>query len=170
MRKSCLNTVFELAKKNKKVIFVGSDLGPGVLDAFKQKYPNRFLMEGVTEQSIIGLAAGLAFENFRPYVNTIATFITRRCFEQVIVDLCLHNLPVTLIGRSFPICILTFLNSNDSLLMIFIYLIGYSWSRLPLVLKNIILSDLFTSMAISVVSFLPPIVNVLLSLLTKPIF
>ena len=56
-------------------------------------------MEGVAEQSIIGLAAGLAFEKLRPYVNTIATFITRRCFEQVLVDLCLHNLPVTLIGN-----------------------------------------------------------------------
>ena len=56
-------------------------------------------MEGVAEQAIIGMAAGLAFENFRPYVNTISTFITRRCFEQVLVDLCLHNLPVTLIGN-----------------------------------------------------------------------
>jgi transketolase len=34
-----------------------------------------------------------------PYVNTIATFITRRCYEQVAVDLCLHNLPVRLIGN-----------------------------------------------------------------------
>ena len=32
-------------------------------------------MEGVAEQSIVGLAAGLALEKFRPYVNTIATFI-----------------------------------------------------------------------------------------------
>ena len=45
------------------------------------------------------MAAGLAMQRFRPYVNTIATFITRRCFEQVVVDLCLHNLPVTLIGN-----------------------------------------------------------------------
>ncbi len=99
MRQTCLNTVFDIAKKNKKVLFIGSDLGPGVLDNFKKKYPNRFFMEGVAEQSIIGIAAGLAFEDFRPYVNTIATFITRRCFEQVVVDLCLHNLPVTLIGN-----------------------------------------------------------------------
>lgn len=99
MRQTCLNTVLEIAKKNKKVVFIGSDLGPGVLDNFKKKYPKRFFMEGVAEQSIIGLAAGLALENFRPYVNTIATFITRRCFEQVVVDLCLHNLPVTLIGN-----------------------------------------------------------------------
>ena len=56
-------------------------------------------MEGVSEQSIIGLSAGLAMEGFKPYVNTIATFITRRCFEQVAVDLCMHNLPVKLIGN-----------------------------------------------------------------------
>ena len=99
MRQTCLNTVLEIAKKDKRVVFIGSDLGPGVLDNFKKKYPKRFFMEGVAEQSIIGLAAGLALENFRPYVNTIATFITRRCFEQVVVDLCLHNLPVTLIGN-----------------------------------------------------------------------
>ena len=37
-------------------------------------------------------------EGFVPYVNTIATFLTRRCYEQVAVDLCLHNLPVRLIA------------------------------------------------------------------------
>ncbi len=99
MRKTCLDTVYELAKKNKRILFIGSDLGPGVLDNFKKKFPNRFLMEGVAEQAIIGMAAGLAMQKFRPYVNTIATFITRRAFEQVVIDLCLHNLPVTLIGN-----------------------------------------------------------------------
>jgi len=38
-------------------------------------------------------------EGYIPYVNTIATFITRRCYEQVAIDLCLHNLPVRLIGN-----------------------------------------------------------------------
>ena len=38
-------------------------------------------------------------EGYVPYVNTIATFITRRCYEQVAVDLCLHDLPVRLIGN-----------------------------------------------------------------------
>ena len=99
MRKTSLDTVYKLAKKNKNIIFIGSDLGPGVLDNFKKEMPERFLMEGVSEQSIIGLSAGLAMEGFIPYVNTIATFITRRCFEQIVVDLCLHNLPVKLIGN-----------------------------------------------------------------------
>ena len=99
MRKTCLEMVYELAKKNKKIIFVGSDLGAGVLDKFKKKFSKRFIMEGVSEQYITGMVAGLAKEGFIPYFNTIATFITRRNFEQNIVDLGLHNLPVRLIGN-----------------------------------------------------------------------
>ena len=113
MRKTCLDTVYELAKKNKKILFIGSDLGPGVLDKFKKKFPERFFMEGVAEQAIIGMAAGLAMQKFRPYVNTIATFITRRAFEQVVVDLCLHNLPVTLIGNGPDILTKVSMVGND---------------------------------------------------------
>ena len=99
MRKTCLDTIYNLARKNKKVVFIGSDLGPGVLKDFKKNISDRFFMEGVSEQYIIGMSAGLAKEGFLPYVNTIATFITRRCFEQIVIDLCLHKLPVKLIGN-----------------------------------------------------------------------
>ena len=99
MRKTSLNSVYELAQKDERVLFIGSDLGPGVLDDFKKNIPERFFMEGISEQHIIGMAAGLAFDGFIPYVNTIAVFLTRRCFEQVALDLCLHDLPVRLIGN-----------------------------------------------------------------------
>ncbi len=55
-------------------------------------------MEGVSEQAIVGMAAGLAMDGYLPYINTIATFLTRRCYEQVAIDLCLHDLPVRLIA------------------------------------------------------------------------
>lgn len=99
MRRTCINMVYELAKKDPRIIFVGSDLGAGLLDDMKADMPDRFFMEGVCEQNLIGMAAGLAMEGYIPYVNTIATFITRRCFEQVAVDVCLQNLPVRLIGN-----------------------------------------------------------------------
>ena len=99
MRQTCLNTIYEIAKKDSKVIFIGSDLGPGVLDEFKKKFPDRFFMEGVSEQYIIGMAAGMAKCGYRPYVNTISTFLTRRCFDQIVIDLCLHNLPVKLVAN-----------------------------------------------------------------------
>ena len=99
MRKRCLDSVYELAKADQRVVFIGSDLGPGVLNAMKKEMPERFFMEGVSEQHVIGMAAGLAMEGFIPYVNTIATFITRRCYEQVALDLCLQDLPVRLIAN-----------------------------------------------------------------------
>ena len=99
MRKTSLNCINELAKQDERVLFIGSDLGTGVLEEMKRDMPERFIMEGVSEQHIIGMAAGLAMEGFIPYVNTIATFLTRRCYEQVVIDLCLHNVPVRLIGN-----------------------------------------------------------------------
>lgn len=99
MRETSLKMVHELAKKDPRVVFVGSDLGAGALDAMRKEMPERFFMEGVSEAAIIGMAAGLAMDGYIPYVNTIATFITRRCYEQVAIDLCLHNLPVRLIAN-----------------------------------------------------------------------
>lgn len=99
MRRTSLNCVYQLAKADERVVFIGSDLGSGVLDSMRQEMPDRWFMEGVAEQHIIGMAAGLAIEGFVPYVNTIATFLTRRCFEQLVIDLSLHNLPVRLIAN-----------------------------------------------------------------------
>ena len=99
MRQTCLNMVHDLAKRDPRPLFVGSDLSPGLLAEMKKQMPERWYMEGITEQNLIGMGAGLAKEGFIPYLNTIATFITRRCYEQVAVDLCLHDLPVRLIAN-----------------------------------------------------------------------
>src|SRR4051794_12586450 len=99
MRATCVNMIYELAKRDKRPLFIGSDLSPGMLDAMRKEMPERWYMEGITEANVVGMAAGLALEGFVPYVNTIATFITRRCYEQVAVDLCLHDLPVRLVGN-----------------------------------------------------------------------
>jgi len=99
VRQTCINMVHELAKQDSRVVFVGSDLSPGLLGAMKQEMPERHYMEGVMEANVIGMAAGMALEGYMPFVNTIATFITRRCYEQVALDLCLHDLPVRLIAN-----------------------------------------------------------------------
>ena len=99
MRKTSLEWIYKLAKVDERVLFIGSDLGAGVLENMRQDMPDRWFMEGISEQHIIGMAAGLALEGFIPYVNTIATFLTRRCFEQIVIDLSLHSLPVRLIGN-----------------------------------------------------------------------
>ena len=99
MRRTCLDMVYELAKVDPRIFFIGSDLGYGTLKEFREEIPERFFMEGVSEANVVGMAAGLAMEGKIPYVNTIATFITRRCFEQIVLDLCLHNVRVRLIGN-----------------------------------------------------------------------
>ena len=99
MRQTCLDMVHQLARRDERVVFIGSDLSPGLLDGMRKEMPERWFMEGVTEANVVGMAAGLAMEGFMPYVNTIATFLTRRCYEQVAVDLCLHRLPVRLLAN-----------------------------------------------------------------------
>ena len=98
MRQACLDMVYQLAKVDERIFFIGSDLGIGTLQQFKEEMPERFFMEGISEANIIGMAAGLAMEGKIPYINTIATFLTRRCFEQIVIDLCLHQAHVRLLG------------------------------------------------------------------------
>ena len=98
MRATALDCVYALAKKDPRVYFIGSDLGVGTLKQFKAEMPERFFMEGVSEQHLVGMAAGLALEGKIPYINTIATFLTRRCFEQNVLDLGLHRTNVRLLS------------------------------------------------------------------------
>ena len=98
VRKAALLGVYELARRDDRVVFIGSDITKQNLEQFEQDYPDRFFMEGIYEAHIIGMAAGLALSGKIPYINTIATFLTRRCYEQIVVDVCLHELPVRLLG------------------------------------------------------------------------
>ncbi len=98
MRKTALETIGRLVAQDPRVIFVGSDLGAGTLEDVRNLHPDRVLMEGIAEQHLVSFAAGLALEGFIPYVHTIATFLTRRAFEQIVVDVALDRLPVILVG------------------------------------------------------------------------
>jgi transketolase len=99
MRPACIDMVFELAARDPRVTYIGSDLSPDLTERMKKEMPGRAFMEGITEAGVVGMGAGMAMEGFIPYVHTIATFITRRCYEQVALDACLHKLPVRLIGN-----------------------------------------------------------------------
>ncbi len=98
MRRTILRGVHELAKRDPRVVFLGSDISKRDLEGMASEFPDRFIMEGVSEGHLVGFAAGLAFEGKVVYFNTIATFLTRRCFDQIVIDLCLHKLPVRLIA------------------------------------------------------------------------
>lgn len=95
-----MQTIYGLAKKDDRVTFVGSDLTrDSLFEEFSTTLPNQFFMEGVTEAHAAGMSAGLASCGKIVYFNTIATFITRRCFEQTVVDIALANANVRLIAN-----------------------------------------------------------------------
>jgi transketolase len=99
MRGTCLDKIYEMAQQDERIFFVGSDLGFETLKDFREEIPDRFIMEGINEAHAVGMASGLAMEGKIVYVNTIATFLTRRCFEQVVLDMCMHSVNVRLIGN-----------------------------------------------------------------------
>src|SRR5437870_247971 len=99
MRKTCLDQVYELAKKDERIFFIGSDLGFETLKEFKKEIPGRFFVEGVSEANLVSMSAGLAMEGKIVYANTIATFLSRRCFEQIVLDMAVHHTNVRLIAN-----------------------------------------------------------------------
>ncbi len=98
MRKACLEAIHELARRDPRVLFFGSDIGAGTLAAMRRDLPGRHFMEGVSEAAIVGMLSGLAANGWIPYLNTLAVFLTRRCYEQVLLDAAMHRLPVRLCG------------------------------------------------------------------------
>lgn len=98
MRDAFLRSLITLAETDDRVALLTGDLGFGVVEKFGDKFPDRFWNCGVAEQSMIGIAAGLAKSGMRPFVYSIANFPTFRCLEQIRNDICYHNLPVTIVS------------------------------------------------------------------------
>ena len=98
MRKIFINKLVKEASKNKKIILIVGDLGYGIIEPFKKKFPDRFFNTGVAEQGMAGLAAGLALKGFHVFIYSIANFPTFRCAEQIRNDIDYHNLPVTIVS------------------------------------------------------------------------
>ena len=99
MRKRWLEVLHRMAVKDERIVFLGSDLSADpTFRRLKEAIPGRFYMEGISEAHLIGMASGLAMSGKIVYVNTIATFITRRCYEQNAIDLGLAKANVRLIG------------------------------------------------------------------------
>ena len=98
MRKQALLKVYELAKKNHDIIFIGSDLGIGTLENFKAEMPEQFFMEGVSEAHILTMSAGMASQGRIVFINSIASFLLRRSFEQFYLDICCENKHVIILG------------------------------------------------------------------------
>ncbi len=92
-------TIVEVGQSNPNVVVLGADLGNSTeIDLFQQAFPERFFNMGTAEQNTIGTAVGMAFEGEIPFVHSFGVFVTRRPYEQVCVQVALHQANVKLLG------------------------------------------------------------------------
>ncbi|HYR14639.1 MAG TPA: 1-deoxy-D-xylulose-5-phosphate synthase [Mycobacterium sp.] len=83
-------------KRRDVVAITAAMPGPTGLSAFRQRFPDRFFDVGIAEQHAMTSAAGLAMGGLHPVVAIYSTFLNR-AFDQVIMDVALHKLPVTMV-------------------------------------------------------------------------
>ena len=98
MRDAFITALYDLAVIDPNVIILSNDFGAPALDRFRNNLPKQFINAAISEQNIISTAAGLAKGGKRVVVYSIATFITLRALEQIKIDLCVMNLPVTILA------------------------------------------------------------------------
>ncbi len=99
MRNKFADAIYEIGQQDDRICAIVADISPaGSMVNFREDFPERFVNCGVAEQSMIGIAAGMALKGLRPFCYTIANFSLYRPFEMIRVDLAYQNLPVTVIG------------------------------------------------------------------------
>jgi transketolase len=97
-RDAIFEELYEIAKNDRNVILLTADTGAMAFRSFQENIPDQFYNVGIAEQNMISVAAGLAKEGKKVFVYGISNFVTLRCLEQIRVDICAMNLPITIIG------------------------------------------------------------------------
>ena len=99
MRVEFAQSMINAFDKNDNLVFVTGDLGYMALEKVQEKFGEKFINAGVAEQNMVTVSAALAHEGFIPWVYSISPFVTLRPYEQIRNDVCLHNLPVKIVGN-----------------------------------------------------------------------
>lgn len=95
-RRAFIESLNELAEKDKNIIVIICDVGFNYLDEPKNKF--KVLNLGVTEVSSMIIASALALSGFKPYIYSMINFVTFRSHEAIRNAVCLHNANVKIIG------------------------------------------------------------------------
>jgi transketolase len=98
MRTKLSQLICQSAINDPRFIVISGDHGYALFDAIREHRPKQFINAGVAEQAVVGLAAGLARTGFKLLVYGLAAFIPTRVLEQIKLDVCFSNLPVTFLG------------------------------------------------------------------------
>jgi transketolase len=99
MRAEFAQAMIALFQKRQDLVFITGDVGYMALEGVAQAYGERFINAGIAEQNQVSVAAGLAHEGHLPWVYSSAPFTVLRPYEQIRNDVCLHKLPVKLVGN-----------------------------------------------------------------------
>ena len=99
MRDEFARTMLALGRRRSNLVFITGDVGYLAVEEIARTYGERFINAGISEQNMVSLAAGLAHEGHLPWVYSIAPFVAFRPYEQIRLDVCLHELPVKLVGN-----------------------------------------------------------------------
>ncbi|MGQ9781781.1 MAG: transketolase family protein [Nitrososphaeria archaeon] len=90
--------LIELGEKNKHVIVLDADVGDSTKTAwFRERFPSRFVNVGISEQDMIGIAAGLSIEGFIPIASAFSMFVLR-AWEQIRNTIARDNLNVKIVA------------------------------------------------------------------------
>ena len=90
--------LYELGSQNSNIMIISADMDAFSLRRFANDFPAQYLNIGVSEQNMINVATGLAIAGKIVFCYSIASFATLRCLEQIKVNICSMNLPVTIVG------------------------------------------------------------------------
>lgn len=95
MRDGYGKALLELCEKDKSVMVLDADVANSTRTAWiKDKYPEQFLDMGISEQDLVGTAAGLALSDMKPFVSTYCVFLAGRAWDQIRTTVCYNHLNV----------------------------------------------------------------------------
>ena len=92
MRDQMAQTVEDAMARDERVVLVLAEISRTFLDGVFRRYPDRAVNVGIMEQTMVGVAAGMALEGFIPVMHSIAPFLAERPFEQLKDDFCYQRL------------------------------------------------------------------------------
>ncbi len=98
IRDALFDQLVVAAEKDPNIFVISCDQGALGFSRLREKYPSRCFNLGISEQTAIDMAAGLALQGMKPFVYAITNFVSLRCFEQISVNLGAMKLPVVLIA------------------------------------------------------------------------
>ena len=100
-RQAFAEELAELARHDERIVVVCNDsVGSSNLVGFADEFPGRLVNVGISEQDMVGVAAGLANAGLVPFVSAAAPFLTGRALEQIKVDVAYSGYHVILCGQS----------------------------------------------------------------------